>query len=165
MLKKFLPDMYVKSIFDIDEEFLAKNNIKMLILDIDNTLVPHGADVTDEITGWAKEISGKGFILCIISNNNQERVELFNKDIGIDYIFKGGKPRKKSYEKLIDQYKMDKAFVATAGDQLLTDVLGGHNAGIRAVYVEPIDKNEPFYIKIKRLAEKVLMILLGFKKG
>jgi predicted HAD superfamily phosphohydrolase YqeG len=40
------------------------------------------------------------------------------------------------------------------GDQIFTDVWAAHNAGIRAVLVEPInDKKDPF-TKFKRLLEK-----------
>lgn len=33
------PDFYLKSVLDITPEFCKKNNIKGLILDVDNTLI------------------------------------------------------------------------------------------------------------------------------
>ena len=49
MLKKFYPYEYVDSVFEIDYEGLYQNGFKGLIFDIDNTLVHHGDDSTEEI--------------------------------------------------------------------------------------------------------------------
>ena len=40
MLEKFVPDIYQKSIYDINYDTLKKRGIKCLIFDLDNTLVP-----------------------------------------------------------------------------------------------------------------------------
>ena len=39
-MNKYIPDMYYKSIFDIDYEKLVKQNIKLLLFDLDNTIIP-----------------------------------------------------------------------------------------------------------------------------
>ena len=40
MLDKFVPDMYLKSVYDIDYAKLKKKGIKCIIFDLDNTLAP-----------------------------------------------------------------------------------------------------------------------------
>ena len=39
-MSKFFPDMYQKSIYDIDYKKLKHNGIKCILFDLDNTLVP-----------------------------------------------------------------------------------------------------------------------------
>ena len=36
----FLPDMYVKSIYQIDYKSLKNSGIKVILFDLDNTIVP-----------------------------------------------------------------------------------------------------------------------------
>ena len=40
MLRQLFPEDYIDSIFDLNIEQLLNNNVKGLIFDIDNTLVP-----------------------------------------------------------------------------------------------------------------------------
>ena len=40
MIDKFVPDIYQKSIYDIDYKKLKKSGIKCIIFDLDNTLAP-----------------------------------------------------------------------------------------------------------------------------
>jgi len=37
----FLPDIFIENVYKIDIQMLKENNIKGLILDVDNTLVKH----------------------------------------------------------------------------------------------------------------------------
>ena len=46
MFKRFYPDIYIDSAYDIDYEELYNKGYRGIIFDIDNTLVEHGAPVT-----------------------------------------------------------------------------------------------------------------------
>ena len=73
--KLFMPNAYVKSIFEIDIEKLADSGVKGIITDLDNTLV--GWDVkepTERVKAWFKEANEKGITITIVSNNNESRV-------------------------------------------------------------------------------------------
>ena len=48
-LEKFYPDSRKKSIYEVDFAGLYRKGIRGLIFDIDNTLVPHGADADEGI--------------------------------------------------------------------------------------------------------------------
>ena len=44
--------------------------------------------------------------------------------------------------------------IAVVGDQIFTDVLGGNRAGCFTILTEPFDKNEFWFVKVKRLFER-----------
>ena len=46
MFKRFYPDMYIDSAYDIDYKGLYDKGYRGIIFDVDNTLVEHGAPVT-----------------------------------------------------------------------------------------------------------------------
>ena len=79
LLKKFLPNEHVKSVFDINPEVLKSKGIKGIITDLDNTLVAWDVkDATPEVIEWFKQMKENDIKVTIISNNNQERVKLFS---------------------------------------------------------------------------------------
>lgn len=155
MLKKFLPDHYVKSVFEIKPEKLKEKGIKGVITDLDNTLVawnqPHA---TDEVFQWFKQMEENDIEVTIISNNNKNRVELFSKPLSRPYVYQAKKPLKRAFIKATNKMGFERHEVAVIGDQLLTDVLGGNRAGLRTILVVPIvdsdDKITYFNRKIER---------------
>ena len=42
--------MYVDSAYKIDYEYMYKKGLRGIIFDVDNTLVPHGAPATEEVS-------------------------------------------------------------------------------------------------------------------
>ena len=96
-----MPNDYVKSVFQIDIEKLVRG-FKGIITDLDNTLV--GWDVkspTIEIQ-WFKRANELGITITIVSNNNEDRVSSFSKDLDVDFIFKARKPVGKAFKKLLN---------------------------------------------------------------
>ncbi|NLB81990.1 MAG: hypothetical protein GX800_10380 [Clostridiaceae bacterium] len=82
MLKIFYPCIAVDSIVDITKELLDKNQIKGLILDIDNTLVPnHVAEADENAVKWIETIKAEGYKMCIVSNASKKRVVRFNNKL------------------------------------------------------------------------------------
>ena len=60
---KIYPNAYLNKVQDITIEFLMKNNIKALILDVDNTLIDYYKNLSDEVIQWANEMKGQGIKL------------------------------------------------------------------------------------------------------
>ena len=71
MFKIFYPYEYVKNVFSIDYDKLYSKGYRGLIFDIDNTLVHHGDDSTDEVDELFKYIQQIGFKTIILSNNSE----------------------------------------------------------------------------------------------
>ena len=157
MFQKFYPNEYVNSSFDINYSNLYKEGYRGLIFDVDNTLVEHGADASKEVLILMKQLSEIGFKVCFLSNNSEERVKRFNKDINGLYIFKANKPSKKGYQKAMNLLGTTVENTVFIGDQLFTDVYGANRIGMRTFLVKPIGKKEEIQIVIKRYFERIVL--------
>ena len=128
-----------------------------MIFDIDNTLVPHGAKADDR----AKELFGRlktiGFECCLLSNNKEARVKMFNEDVKVHYIYDARKPSVKNYRRAMHLLHTDTSNTIFIGDQIFTDVYGANRAGIRTILVKPIHPKEEIQIILKRYLEKIIL--------
>ena len=71
------PNAYLSSVKEITIQFLLENKIKVLILDVDNTLIDYYKNLSDDVIQWAKELQGQGIKMYILSNTNKkEKVQL-----------------------------------------------------------------------------------------
>ena len=150
------------STYVIPFEKLYEEGYRGVIFDIDNTLVPHGAPADDrakKLFGRLKEI---GFTSCLISNNRESRVEMFNRDIGTKYIYNAHKPSVRNYIKAMEIMGTDRSNTLFVGDQLFTDVWGAKRAGIYNILVRPIHPKEEIQIVLKRFLERI--VLYFYKK-
>ena len=66
-MKKIYPNLYYKKVEEITIETLLKNKIKLLILDVDNTLIDYYKNLSKEVKQWAKEMKGQGIKLYILT--------------------------------------------------------------------------------------------------
>lgn len=148
------------SIKDIDFEKLHRMGIISLIFDIDNTLVPDGADSTPEIKTLISELK-KQFRICLLSNNELARVKPFAESLDVDYICHARKPSPDGYKTAIKTMKTDAVHSCMIGDQLFTDIYGANKLNIYSILVTPISKKEPFAVRIKRIPEKIAIALIN----
>ena len=157
MLKNFYADAYFDKITDISPAFLKDNNIKGLILDIDNTLIGHNNPTPDEnVLLCLREFEKEGILLCVVSNNRYDRVKSFCEKIGVSFFVHDAlKPKKKGYDLAAKEMRLDVKNIAAIGDQVFTDVWGARRAGCFAILTKPLHKGgEGFFIAFKRLLEK-----------
>ena len=155
MLKRFYPDDYIKSIFEIDTDGLRKKGIKAIIFDIDNTLVPYDvAEAPKEIIGFFKELQDQGFKICLFSNNTRERVLRFNMGLKLIAIHKANKPLTRKFKVAMTLLGTNKKTTAIVGDQIFTDVYGGNRIGMTTILVEPVSSKDEWITKIKRGIER-----------
>ena len=135
-------------------EFLQSIGVKALLLDVDNTLEPYEHPMpSDKVLSWLKSLDDAGIKTAIISNNNQARVELFNKDIGMLAFSKAGKPFSMKLNRAMKILGTGKENTVFMGDQILTDIWAAHNAGIRAILVPPINDRRDLLTRFKRVLE------------
>ncbi|WP_042223392.1 YqeG family HAD IIIA-type phosphatase [Oceanobacillus manasiensis] len=165
MLKKFLPNEHVKSVFDISPEVLKSKGIKGIITDLDNTLVAWDVmDATPEVIEWFKQMKENDIKVTIISNNKQERVKVFSEPLDTPFVFSARKPLSKAFKSVAKQMGMKKEEIVVIGDQLLTDVLGGNIAGFYTILVVPIVQTDGKITKINRKIERRILHYMR-KKG
>ena len=155
MSLNFIPDYRFDSFDLVSPDFLLNLGIKGVILDVDNTLEPYEhPDPGEHVLAWLDSLNKVGIKTAIVSNNGRERVERFNKNIKMPAYFKAGKPFKKKVLLAMNDIGADKSNSVFMGDQILTDVLAAHNAGIPAILVPPINDKRDLFTRFKRLLEK-----------
>ncbi|MFB4166545.1 YqeG family HAD IIIA-type phosphatase [Virgibacillus sp. JSM 102003] len=165
MLKKFLPNEHVKTIFDIHPALLRKKGIKGIITDLDNTLVAWDVkDATPEVIRWFEQMKEQDIKVTIISNNKQERVKLFSEPLDTPFVFSARKPLSQAFKSAAKEMKLNKEEIVVIGDQLLTDVLGGNFAGFHTILVVPIVQTDGKITRINRKIERRLLSYMN-KKG
>lgn len=158
MLKKFLPDEHVNSVFDIDPHILKNKGIKGIITDLDNTLVPWDVkDATPEVIQWFKQMEEHDIKITIISNNNQERVKVFSEPLGASYVYSARKPLTHTFKTVAKQMRLQKKEIVVIGDQLLTDVLGGNRTGLYTILVVPIVQTDGKITRVNRMIERKIL--------
>ncbi len=160
MFKKFIPDAYYKSLSKVDPNAYKAKGYKIAVFDFDNTLASHGSrESSDYANQQIEKWQNSGFIVAIISNAKQDRADDLAKDLPIDIIGSAKKPGITAFEKVQAMYKVSKAEMLYFGDQIFTDVWAANNYGIEVVLLDPLNKEEPFYIQVKRFLEKIVKIL------
>ena len=94
-----LADWAGKCIFEIDPAALERRGIRLLLADLDNTLVPYGVpEPTEEVRAWAAALAGRGVELFVLSNNRRpQRPERFSKALGVPFLGHAGKPKVRSF--------------------------------------------------------------------
>lgn len=157
MFEMFFPDEYVASTYVIPFEKLYEEGYRGVIFDIDNTLVPHGAPADERAKKLFARLKELGFDCCLLSNNKEPRVKMFNEEIQVHYIYDAHKPSIKNYQKAMELMKTDQKSTVFVGDQLFTDVWGAKRTGMRNILVKPIHPKEEIQIVLKRVLEKVVL--------
>lgn len=148
--KVILPDDSFASIYDINLEYLRKNSIEAVIIDMDNTLIPRKDDIPSlRCLSWIDELKDAGIKICIASNNtNADRVIPVANYLDVIAVLRTLKPMSFIFKKIIrDILQVTPDKVLMVGDQFLTDIVGGNNAGFRTAYVEPCGQERKEYRK------------------
>ena len=150
----FVPEYRFEKFNMASAEFLLSIGVKGIVLDIDNTLEPYEhATPGAHVIKWLEELHTAGIKTAIVSNNGKERVELFNKEIGMPAYYKASKPFRRNVLRAMADMGTDKTNTVLMGDQVFTDVWAAHNTGIRAILVPPINDKRDLLTKFKRRLE------------
>jgi HAD superfamily phosphatase (TIGR01668 family) len=157
LFETFYPDRRMDSTYDIDFDQLYREGFRGVIFDIDNTLVPHGAPADDRAKALFSHLKELGFSCCLLSNNQIERVTMFNNDVQVNFIENAHKPARKNYLKAMELMNTVLDNTIFVGDQLFTDVYGAKRCGMRNILVKPIHPKEEIQIVLKRYLEKIVL--------
>lgn len=149
------PNAYFEKVEEITIEFLNKNKIKALLLDVDNTLVDYSKKMTESVIKWSKELKGQGVKLYILSNTNDKaKIENIVKELDIPYQLFAMKPLKRGFKRAQKELDEKSENIAIVGDQIFTDIIGGNRCNMFTILVEPINEKDFWYIMWKRPIEK-----------
>ena len=153
----FYPKDYFKSVTEITYEYLNKNNIKGLILDVDNTLIDYDKNLSTAIITWTNEMKKNNIKMFILSNSNKkDKVEEVAKRLDLEYTFFGTKPLKRGFKIAKKKLELENENIAAVGDQIFTDVIGANRMKMYSILVEPIKEKDIFITLIKRPIENFI---------
>ena len=151
------PNEYLNKVEEITIEFLQKNKIKALILDIDNTLIDYNKNLSPNVEKWVKELKGQGTKIYLLSNTNQkEKVKKVADKLQLPYEYLAKKPFKSGFRKVQKKLNEKSERIAVVGDQIFTDVIGGNRCDMFTILVDPIDKKDYWYTAWKRPLENMI---------
>lgn len=160
------PNLYLKNTTEITEEILINNNIKGIILDVDNTLLYYDKTMLKNVDTWCKVLKNKGIKFCIVSNsNNKEKIKMIASKLDIPYISFGMKPLKIGLNKAKKILKLESPQIAVVGDQIFTDVFGANRSKMFSILVEPLETKDIFITRIKRPIEEAIIRKYIKQKG
>lgn len=154
-----IPELYCDDIYCITPEIIKSHGAEAVILDIDNTLVPYEiAEPTPEVRAWLTSLTDSGIKLAFVSNNEPQRVELFNRTLGYPAFPDSHKPLKRSCQAALNAMQVSANKTAIIGDQVFTDVLAGRISGLACAFlVRPIKDKTTLFFKFKRSLEKPIL--------
>lgn len=152
------PREYLNSVKEISIDLLEKNNIKGLILDVDNTLIDFNKKMPDGIEQWVQNLKKVGIKFCILSNSNKvDKVKKVADKLDVPFLYFAKKPFKSGFERAKNVLDLEAKNIAVVGDQIMTDVIGANRSHMFSILVKPIDNKDYLLTKIKRPIEKIII--------
>lgn len=154
--RKFIPNEFHNTFFDINFESLSKAGYKTILCDLDNTLISYEESLpTEELNKKFAELENLGFELILLSNNIPSRIEKFTKNTIVRGFANARKPLLTGIKKAHKSAKvrdLDKTILV--GDQLMTDIWAANRYNIYSILVNPLKKKtEKWYTRINRKTE------------
>ena len=155
MFKNFIPFAHSQSIYEIEPDFYKRNGVKVLFMDLDNTLDSYRAKVPQERTKeLVKTLKDAGITPVIISNNNAKRVCGYANLLDVEFLSSARKPFSFKIKRELQKRGVTNNEVMLVGDQMMTDVLAGKGAHIKVVLTEKIVKEDQWTTHINRIFDR-----------
>lgn len=131
-------DKKFKRFENVTPEILKRENVKLLLCDLDNTLRLHSEkEPADELADWIAKCKKAGVQIVIISNNGRKKMmQKFCEPIDVPCVWWARKPMSSKLTEAMEQYKVAPEQTVMLGDKWSTDVLAAHFAKIRAWKVD-----------------------------
>lgn len=135
------PDKVFRVYTEVTPVLLRHRGIRLLLCDLDYTLAAKRTPLPDDtVREWLQSMKAVGIQIVIISNNRHpKRVLTYCRELGVPYIGRAQKPRRRGFREAMEMAGVTKKETAMLGDKLLTDMLGANRMGIWALMVEPKD--------------------------
>lgn len=152
------PNDYLTSVVQIDYRELLAAGISLMMLDLDNTLLPRSTyTVPSEIVAYLNDARAAGMRCCIVSNNWHQRCHDIALALRMPIVTRAMKPLPCAIRYVMREMDVRCEECVLVGDQLFTDVLGAHLGGIRAILVKPLAEQDLAHTLLLRRVSKLLL--------
>lgn len=134
------PDLILGGpIVSLTPDILNHYQIKGLVLDVDETLVPLKAtQASTELKEWVEKIRPVAALWLVSNNLSTNRIGGIAESLNLPYMLGAGKPSRRKLKKAADAMNLPVEQIAMVGDRLFTDVLAGNRLGMFTILVEPM---------------------------
>lgn len=134
------PDLILgQTILHLSPDIIRRNNLKGLILDVDETLVSmRQTHASAELVQWVTDMKRTADIWLVSNNLSQKRIGRIAEMVDAPYLLGAKKPSRAKLRKAMDAMDLRPQEVAMVGDRLFTDVLAGNRLGLFTILVEPM---------------------------
>lgn len=138
--KLLQPDLVLgNSVLHLTPDLLKHHQIKGVVLDVDETLVPFKErSVSETLKGWVDLIRPDVSLWLVSNNISQARIGAIAEALDLPFINAAGKPSRRKVKRAVEAMNFPVEQVAMVGDRLFTDVLAGNRLGMFTVLVEPM---------------------------
>ena len=155
---KIYPRLYCNNVLEVTPEILKENNIKALILDVDNTLLDFDLKIIDGLEDWGKTMKENEIKCIILSNSNKEtKVKMVADLLGIEYIKFAMKPLKRGFKMAQKRLEIPNENIAAIGDQIFTEVIGSNRSKMFSILVKPLAEKDLWMTRVKRPIENLVI--------
>ena len=149
-----IPDVMAADIYALTPRLFLDRGVRLLLLDIDNTLAPYTVDTAGApLRDWVRQMRDAGLELFLLSNNKGDRPEKFAAALGLSYVKRARKPFTKTARAVMTKLGFTPGETAFIGDQIYTDALCAKCCGALAVTVNPIEFSN-FWLRLRYWAER-----------
>ncbi len=155
----FKPDRFFTRVTKIDPVAdIAARGVKCVLMDLDNTLLPRDThQVPDDIRAWLDALSAAGVRACILTNNWHHGAHEWAQRLGLPIVSHAIKPLPFAYFAALRKLGAHWRETLCIGDQLITDVWGGHFLRMPVFMVEPLVSVDLKHTLILRHVEALFM--------
>lgn len=155
----FRPDRYFARLtrIDIDRDLIGAG-FENALLDIDNTILSRATGTVPRDVGvWLARARDAGVTFCLVSNNWHANVHELAGALDLPIVAKAMKPFPAAFMRGRSLIGARRENTVMIGDQLMTDVVGAHLAGMQAYLLAPLVEQDLPHTLLLRNLERALM--------
>src|SRR4028119_2350736 len=139
-LSNLQPDLILGGpIVSLTQDLLKHYQLKGLVLDVDETLVPlRATKASIELMEWVEQVRPVVSIWLVSNNLSENRISSIARSLNLPYLLGARKPSRRKLKKAAEAMNLPVEQVGMVGDRLFTDVIAGNRLGMFTILVEPM---------------------------
>ncbi|MBW4664237.1 MAG: YqeG family HAD IIIA-type phosphatase [Chroococcus sp. CMT-3BRIN-NPC107] len=137
--KYLQPDLNLQSsVLSLTPDIIKQYELKGLVLDVDETLVPtKTTSASPELQDWVESIRQTTALWLVSNNLSDVRIGGIARSLNLPYTLGAIKPSVRKLRQAVTAMDLPVEQIAMVGDRLFTDVIAGNRLGMFTILVDP----------------------------